>query len=716
MNVEHHEHGDALVTWTDDGVGMDAYIVRNYLAIAGKSYYHSKDFERLGLEMDPISRFGIGILSCFMVAEGIEIKTRYDPHLAAHGTKTLHIKIPSVEKQFRIEALAADSSSIGTSVNVLVEGKRLPKKKDSDEPQELDVTRYLCNIAGFVEFPIVVTEGKRKTVILHPDQCPAEATERFGDEFEVHQIDLEYPWDEVFFPQDLAAAHKVYRIERCDIRRDLGVGGYEGAICWPVVQDGFELRTRGMHEVTIDVDGDSPDRPHKVRHSDDWTSRTFDERRAGLSPSGERSAQESVFRDGVLVSKAKLPLLGEREGFMEDLAVPLPKVIVNLTKNRSASVDVARREVVNTAERWDKALWTRYLDRVVVPELTPLVNGPLTERLQGLLKLIAYRGIAPSVLWKLFPHDRWPIPSITKEGTVRIEEWATISSRTVFGIPGDLSEWCRRVLTSSFDVRQEGPFVLDGWTGDDFVIDRLGLAYGWFVWLDPMVSLWTTSSSESHVVRSVRFLVPPRENMTPELQEVWELVESDWGEMDGNSIRQRAAEDPAALAGLQSLMCYEISEVYRNIRCFLFPPPFEGCFGYGNRILNLRHPLNQAFLKGLAILRLAQRGRDTQKQTAREVRGILEDAICSILDRSWGGCAVIDEKWRGQLRQALATLDRYLGKREYEDTPIPTWEDFIPGTAAESADSAMKVPRISMHDWHNLRDFKASRPWGMVME
>src|SRR3989304_1007964 len=45
VDVEHRENGDAIVTWRDDGIGMDEYVVRNYLAVAGKSYYRSPDFE-----------------------------------------------------------------------------------------------------------------------------------------------------------------------------------------------------------------------------------------------------------------------------------------------------------------------------------------------------------------------------------------------------------------------------------------------------------------------------------------------------------------------------------------------------------------------------------------------------------------------------------------------------------------------------------------------
>lgn len=69
-NIVHEANGDAIVKfWCDNGIGMDEYVVSNYLAKVGRSYYGSKDFKILGLKMDPISRFGIGILSCFTVAE-----------------------------------------------------------------------------------------------------------------------------------------------------------------------------------------------------------------------------------------------------------------------------------------------------------------------------------------------------------------------------------------------------------------------------------------------------------------------------------------------------------------------------------------------------------------------------------------------------------------------------------------------------------------------
>ena len=71
----------SIRTWTDNegyswfrikdnGIGMDEEIIKKYLLKIGRSYYQSDDFQKLQKEHTiknkPISRFGIGILSCFM--------------------------------------------------------------------------------------------------------------------------------------------------------------------------------------------------------------------------------------------------------------------------------------------------------------------------------------------------------------------------------------------------------------------------------------------------------------------------------------------------------------------------------------------------------------------------------------------------------------------------------------------------------------------------
>lgn len=65
---------------TDNGIGMNQHIIDNYYTNIGQSYYTSTEFYDLMAGMNqkftPISRFGIGILACFMVCDNMKVNTR----------------------------------------------------------------------------------------------------------------------------------------------------------------------------------------------------------------------------------------------------------------------------------------------------------------------------------------------------------------------------------------------------------------------------------------------------------------------------------------------------------------------------------------------------------------------------------------------------------------------------------------------------------------
>jgi hypothetical protein len=65
----------------DHGMGMDDYIIKNYLLNIGSSYYKSADFKRANADWNfnviPTSQFGIGLLSGFMLADKIGVTSVY---------------------------------------------------------------------------------------------------------------------------------------------------------------------------------------------------------------------------------------------------------------------------------------------------------------------------------------------------------------------------------------------------------------------------------------------------------------------------------------------------------------------------------------------------------------------------------------------------------------------------------------------------------------
>jgi molecular chaperone HtpG len=67
---------------SDNGIGMDEHVLSEYFLKLGNSYYQSPEFERVysqvndGRTFNPISRFGIGIASVFMIGDVLEVRTR----------------------------------------------------------------------------------------------------------------------------------------------------------------------------------------------------------------------------------------------------------------------------------------------------------------------------------------------------------------------------------------------------------------------------------------------------------------------------------------------------------------------------------------------------------------------------------------------------------------------------------------------------------------
>ena len=74
------EEDEVYLSCLDNGIGMSKDIIERYLLNIGNSYYKSPDFYKQqanwGGTFTPTSQFGIGILSCFMIGNKIEITSK----------------------------------------------------------------------------------------------------------------------------------------------------------------------------------------------------------------------------------------------------------------------------------------------------------------------------------------------------------------------------------------------------------------------------------------------------------------------------------------------------------------------------------------------------------------------------------------------------------------------------------------------------------------
>lgn len=671
VNVEHSEGGDAIVTWHDDGIGMDEYIIRNYLAVAGKSYYRSADFEREGLKMDPISTFGVGILSCFMVADLIEIETYKDPYLPPPG-EPLKIKIPAMRGQFRIETGTRETAEVGTTVKVFVEGKKLPILEEIEQPVPLDVIGYLSVVAGFVEFPIVITEGDRKAVVLHPKQDAEAARQRFGQEFQVHQIDLGYPWSQAIAPQDLAIAQEFLQERSLDLVNDLRLKGYEGALTYlfpksdrtiigshsilPGVllyagkESWFEIRARLIRPI-YGYDAAGP-------RLSDWLDSCYG---------------YAVYRDGILIPEASEPASFR---FEKDrpFYFPQPQFVVNLPKPQVPKVDLARTRLLGESGDWDipiRGALLRHLSETTLKDILAL--DPM-ERCFQLWRFVGMYNIPAADLWRIFPHDQWPLLFLEPGGRLTVLEWNKVLNETLYISPRDISIALEKMIYNRWltEDAYTGPLV--EWSSETCVVGDLSTSR----WLPYMSNTyWQLPLKASHELAALRFLTPPWEGDPPLLQEIWLPTKKANVSLDIDELARKLERSPFVSPMEYSLLLERYHD-YGLPHLVEFASPFEKSFAYSFDWWNVRHLVTQVFCRVLVKIMLAE----LQKTLTEAQLGYLGDILPHISftgSEHWGD-------WATKLRMFwhLAREFQLLDVDDIEQL-VPRPEKFVPGSIGEEA-------------------------------
>jgi hypothetical protein len=142
----YHQNDDDFLEVNDNGVGMDQEIVDKYYSKIGSSFYTSADFYDIRAECDsdfvPRSRFGIGILSCFMVADTIITDTKKIKG-PSDSSEALNITIEGQDSIFWVKK--GDRQNVGTNTCLILRKKRHPWEKMSNEDFIDSVKRSIPN-------------------------------------------------------------------------------------------------------------------------------------------------------------------------------------------------------------------------------------------------------------------------------------------------------------------------------------------------------------------------------------------------------------------------------------------------------------------------------------------------------------------------------------------------------------------------------------------
>ncbi|MDD5095683.1 MAG: ATP-binding protein [Dehalococcoidia bacterium] len=122
--------GEVRITWdssnrvltvTDNGTGMTQETIRNHLLRVGASLYQDQEFKKSHPDFSGISRFGIGVLSAFMIADSVEVITCHEAETSAR-----RLALRSVHGKYLIRVLdkhtepAASLAPHGTMIRLKV--------------------------------------------------------------------------------------------------------------------------------------------------------------------------------------------------------------------------------------------------------------------------------------------------------------------------------------------------------------------------------------------------------------------------------------------------------------------------------------------------------------------------------------------------------------------------------------------------------------------
>jgi len=115
-----YKQGNRLVV-QDNGIGMDYEKALNFLATKGFSYYTSDEFGKIRhqLDFDPISRWGLGILSCFLIASEILIETKKE------GKDPCRFVITNVGEGWRYEQGSLKEPGTVVTLTLNDEGRKM---------------------------------------------------------------------------------------------------------------------------------------------------------------------------------------------------------------------------------------------------------------------------------------------------------------------------------------------------------------------------------------------------------------------------------------------------------------------------------------------------------------------------------------------------------------------------------------------------------------
>jgi hypothetical protein len=160
-----------VVSVSDTGTGMDAFILERYFLRVGQSYYSSGEFnqERVslrknGLDFAPVSEFGIGFLSCFLLADRVEVETAMWESLRG-DTRRRTLIIDGPTRLIRLDEDPNEGPRRFKGTRVKLHLCRGSGSRESGPPGWEDIRKYLEDVCQDLPYRIELEHVHAKGVV-----------------------------------------------------------------------------------------------------------------------------------------------------------------------------------------------------------------------------------------------------------------------------------------------------------------------------------------------------------------------------------------------------------------------------------------------------------------------------------------------------------------------------------------------------------------------
>ncbi len=171
------------ITVRDNGIGMSRQWIEKYFLNIGMSFYQSAEIARINRNRDQrlqfsfISRFGIGFLSSFLVADRVIVKTR------KNGSEGLQITISRIDDYFDVRVVE-NAIPVGTEVTVCL------KKSQIAYCRSVEYLGYLKTNVRFLPMAVTFVDENGNTSILGREPMDYSQETLWGKKF-VAKLDYE---------------------------------------------------------------------------------------------------------------------------------------------------------------------------------------------------------------------------------------------------------------------------------------------------------------------------------------------------------------------------------------------------------------------------------------------------------------------------------------------------------------------------------------------